>query len=408
MWRFIGLRYSLDRSQDHLLAFLSRLSMAGLVLGVALLIVVLSVMNGFDREMRQRILSLVPHITIMPWSAEADWNALAESVKRQAGVADVAPFVELQAMLVKGRKLEPALVYGVSAARETAGLGRFVDLERLAPPATAESGADLPVILGAGLARSLGVTQGDRLNLLLPAPPQSQDSVRFRRVQLVQILDSGTEVDERLVLLDLYAARALSADKVAIGLRVSLDDVFSARAIAWELRNRLGFQYQFSDWTSQLGNLYHAIQMSRNLVVIMLLAVVVVAVFNIVSTLVMVVNEKESDIAILRSLGAPPGQIIRTFLLYGAVIGLLGVGLGGLLGAALSLSITEIVAGLEKLLGMQFLHADVYPISYLPSDLRWPDLLAVCGVSYLICLVATLYPAWRASRVHPAEVLSYR
>lgn len=406
MWRFIGLRYSLDRYSDHLLAFLSRLSTAGLVLGVALLIVVLSVMNGFDREMRERILSLVPHVTIMPWSAEEDWNALAKTVQRHPGVASVSPFLELQAMLVKGRALEPALVYGVSAAHEskTAGLQRFVDLNRL----VVADDKVLPVILGSGLAETLGVEEGDRLNLLLPASAASADSVRFQRVQLVQVLRSGTEVDQRLVLMDLYAAKTLSAQTVAIGLRLSLEDVFAARAVAWELRNNIGYHYQFNDWTSQLGNLYQAIQMSRKLVVIMLLAVVAVAVFNIVSTLVMVVHEKESDIAILRSLGAPPAQIVYSFMLYGAVIGAIGVAMGGGLGALLSLFITDLVAALESLLGIQFLQSDVYPISYLPSDLRWPDVLTVCGVSYGICLVATLYPAWRASKVQPAEVLSYR
>jgi lipoprotein-releasing system permease protein len=406
VWHFIGLRYSLDRYSDHLLAFLSRLSIAGLVLGVALLIVVLSVMNGFDREMRERILSLVPHITIMPWSADEDWNALADTVERHPGVAAVAPFIELQAMLVKGRKLEPALVYGVSSTHETkvSGLKGFVDLERLS---TAQDGL-LPVILGSGLAKSLKVKAGDKLNLLLPAPPQSSNSVRFQRVQLVQVLHSGTEIDQRLVLMDLYAAKALSAQKVAIGLRLALDNVFAARAIGWELRNNIGYQYQFNDWTSQLGNLYQAIQMSRKLVVIMLLAVVAVAVFNIVSTLVMVVHEKESDIAILRSLGAPPSQIIYSFMLYGAVIGAIGVVMGGALGVVLSVFITDIVAAVESALGVQFLKSDVYPISYLPSDLRWSDVMTVCGVSYLICLVATLYPAWRASKVQPAEVLSYR
>lgn len=406
MWRFIGLRYSLDRYSDHLLAFLSRLSTAGLVLGVTLLIVVLSVMNGFDREMRERILSLVPHVTVMPWSAEEDWNALADTVRRHPGVAEVSPFIELQAMLVKGRNLEPALVYGVSARHEAraSGLQRFVDLDRL----NAASDDLVPVIMGSGLAESLKVEEGDRLNLLLPAAPQSPDSVRFQRARLVQILHSGTEVDQRLVLMDLYAAKALSASSAAIGLRLSLKDVFAARAIAWELRNTVGYQYQFNDWTSQLGNLYQAIQMSRKLVVIMLLAVVAVAVFNIVSTLVMVVHEKESDIAILRSLGAPPSQIVCSFVLYGAIIGAIGVAAGGALGALLSLFITDIVAALESALGIQFLKSDVYPISYLPSDLRWPDVLTVCGISYGICLVATLYPAWRASKVQPAEVLSYR
>ncbi len=404
MWRFIGIRYSLDRNADHLLAFLSRLSTAGLVLGVALLIVVLSVMNGFDREMRERILSLVPHITIIPWSNTEDWQELASTAQRQPGVAAVAPYIELQAMLAKGRSMEPALIYGVDAEMEkgASGLARFVDLDAL------KAGGEYPaIILGRALADNLGVDVGDKVNVVLPASPESSQNVRFQRVEVTQLLNSGTEIDQRLVLLDLYAARSL-APAESIGLRITVHDVFAARAIAWELRNTLGFHYRFSDWSSKLGNLYHAIQMSRNLVVIMLLAVVAVAVFNIVSTLVMVVHEKEGDIAILRSQGAAPSQIIKTFLLYGAVIGLIGVAIGGALGALAASWITEMVAALEAALGMQFLHSDVYPISYLPSDLRWADWWLVCGVSYAICLLATLYPAWRASRVQPAEVLSYR
>ena len=374
------------------------------MLGVALLIVVLSVMNGFDREMRERILSLVPHITIIPWSETEDWQKLSSTARQQPGVAAVAPYMELQAMLAKGRIMEPALIYGVDADLEqgVSGLERFVDLTRL------KAEGEFPaVILGRGLAQSLGLNAGDKVNLVLPASPDSAQNVRFQRVEVAQILNSGTEIDQRLLLMDLYAARAFAPGE-AIGLRITVEDVFAARSIAWELRNTLGFHYRFSDWSSKLGNLYHAIQMSRNLVVIMLLAVVAVAVFNIVSTLVMVVHEKEGDIAILRSQGAAPVQIIKTFLLYGAVIGLIGVLMGGILGALAATWITELVALIESLLGIQFLHSDVYPISYLPSDLRWGDWWLVCGVSYAICLLATLYPAWRASRVQPAEVLSYR
>ena len=405
MWQFIGLRYSLDRNADHLLAFLSRLSTAGLVLGVALLVVVLSVMNGFDREMRERILSLVPHVTVKPWSAEEDWDAMAKVARSQPGVAAVAPFIEFPAMLSRGRNMEPALVYGVDAALEdrVSGLARFVDLQTL--KGSDERGT--PVIIGAGLAKQLNVAKGDNLNLVTPSAARQAQNVSFRRLLVADILESGTEIDQRLVLMELYAARAIGVDP-AIGLRVSLVDVFGARQIAWELRNRLGFHYQYSDWTAQLGNLYHAIQMSRNLVVVMLLAVVAVAVFNIVSTLVMVVHEKEGDIAILRSQGATPGHIIKIFLLYGAVIGFVGVAAGGLLGALGAWAITDIVALIERVTGTQFLQGDVYPITYLPSDLRLGDWLMVCGVSYLICLLATLYPAWRAAKVQPAMVLSYR
>lgn len=400
---FVGLRYSLDRNTNQLVSFLSRLSMFGLVLGVALLITVLSVMNGFDREMRGRILSLVPQLTVTPWSAAEDWQQLATELEGYQGVAGTAPFVQLNGMLIKNQKVQPALFYGLDPQRE-ARVSNIADYADLSLLVTDNNGA-VPVILGAGLARALGVDEGDRVVVAIPS---SSSKVGFRRATVVGTVSTGTELDQNLLLLDLQQAKKMQAGSASVGVRVRLDDVFSAPALAWELRNSLDRFYLIRDWTQQFGNMYQAIQMSRRLVSIMLLAVVAVAVFNVVSTLVMVVNDKQSDIGILRSQGASQGQILRVFLIYGAVIGLLGALLGAALGIGLALSVTDAVAALERLLNIQFLKSDVYPISYLPSDLRWQDVLLVSGVSFVMSLLATVYPAVRASRMPPAEALRYR
>ncbi len=402
---FVGLRYSLDKNTNQLVAFLSRLSMLGLILGVALLIVVLSVMNGFDREMRGRILALVPQLTVTPWSENEEWPALAQRLQQHPEVEAAAPFVQLNAMLVKGQQMLPVLAYGLlpEREREVSRLQEYVDLDLLQSDVSG-----LPVVLGRAVAEKLGLAVGDSVNAAVPQPRAAGSQIRFRRLTVVATVSTGTELDQNLLLLHLNQARELQDDSASVGVRLRLADVFAAPRVGWELRNNLDRFYLVQDWTQQFGNMYEAIQLSRRLVAIMLLAVVAVAVFNIVSTLVMVVNDKQGDIAILRSQGATPRQILQVFLIYGAVIGFVGAGLGAGLGVGLSLAVTDLVAGVERLLGIQFLHSDVYPISYLPSDLRWPDALLVAGVSYLMSLLATLYPAWRASKVAPAEALRYR
>lgn len=403
---FVGLRYSLDRDSSQLVSFLSRLSMLGLILGVALLIVVLSVMNGFDREMRGRILALVPQLTVTPWSQQDEWQVLAERLEQHPGIVATAPFVQLNGMLIRNRSVEPALVYGLDPQyeRQVSLIHSYTDIDRL----TARSDDGVAAIVGAALARKLGVASGDRLAIAVPRSGASGSNVAFTRLRVVDTVATGTELDQNLLLMHIDATADLGAGAVDIGVRARLADVFAAPRVGWELRNSLERYYAIEDWTQKFGNMYQAIQLSRKLVAIMLLAVVAVAVFNVVSTLVMVVNDKQADIAILRSQGAAPRQILRIFLVYGAVIGVFGVVLGGGLGILLSLAVTDIVAWVERLFQIQFLHSDVYPISYLPADLRWQDVLLVTAVSYLMSLLATLYPAWRASRVPPAEALRYR
>lgn len=398
----IGLRYSMDRSGNQLVSFLSRLSMVGLILGVALLVVVLSVMNGFDQEMRSRILALVPHITLQPWQSGAmDAESLQAEVATHPAVTGSAPFLQGNVLLIKGAAVEPALLLGIDpeAEAKVSSLNSFVDLDRLRASVDG-------LILGSALAAKLDVAEGDRLSLAVPQSDQARD-VRFARLPILAVVATGTELDQQLLVGSLRNVQSLLPEGEPPSLRVSIDDVFAAPRIAWELASVHGREYIVRDWTQQFGNMYHAIQMSRKLVVVMLLAVVAVAIFNIVSTLVMVVNDKSADIAILRSQGASRGDILRSFLVYGAVIAGVGTSIGGGLGVMLSLVIGDLVAALEQSLGLQLLQSDVYPINYLPSALRWGDILGVCGTAYGMSLIATLYPAWRASRQPPAEALRH-
>ncbi|WP_373080441.1 lipoprotein-releasing ABC transporter permease subunit [Zhongshania sp.] len=397
---YIGLRYSSGRSGSQLVSFLSRLSMLGLVLGVALLVTVLSVMNGFDREMRSRILALVPHITLQPWAVgTTDWQTLRSDVERHPEVLATAPFIQGSAMLIKGGLVEPGLFYGVepTAEAKVSTIQDYVDLRVLAASSKA-------VILGKALADRLGVGEGERITFGVPQAAGSQN-VRFVQMTVGALVATGTELDQQMVLMHIDQAQTLFLEPQPVSLRVTVTDVFAAPQVAWELASVHGRDFMLKDWSQQFGNMYHAIQMSRKLVVIMLLAVVGVAVFNVVSTLVMVVNDKRADIGILRSQGASQGDILRIFLSYGAVIGAVGSIAGGVLGVILALFIGDVVAAIEGFWGLKLLQSDVYPINYLPADIRVPDVLAVCGLAYVMSLLATIYPAWRASRMAPAEAL---
>lgn len=394
---FVGLRYSLGRGSGELLSFLSRLSMAGLIIGIAILVTVLSVMNGFDREMRQRILALVPHISLEPWSAQSeDWASLRQQVMRHDAVRAAAPYLKGDALLIKAGVAEPIQFFGIdpTSEPEVSSLGDFADLTQL-------TGQYL--ILGSGVANRLGVGPGDSVSMAIPA---EKSGVRFHRFQVGGIAATGTELDHQLVVLHIQSAAELLPE-ARPSLRVSVIDVFAAPRIAWELSTVHGNEFIISDWSRQFGNMYHAIQMSRKLVVIMLLSVVAVAVFNIVSTLVMVVNDKRGDIAILRSQGAGRLDILKIFLVYGAMIGGIGSTLGAFAGIALSLGIGDLLAAIETLFGVTLLSSEVYPISYLPVDIRGSDVLLVVAVAYLMSILASLYPAWRASRQAPAEALRH-
>lgn len=409
---FIGARYTGSRRGSRLTTFLSRTAIAGLAIGVALLILVLSVMNGFEREMRERILGLVPHVTLFPGAVEEDWQTAAKRIEKMPGVAAVTPLLQLNGMLVNGEHVATALLFGVDPQREVRAtrLAAFIEQEPLArlteDPRT--------LVLGRGLASKLAVVPGARVTIVVPddKPGEvggaSRLQPRIERFTVAGLIDSGTELDESMVLLRLDAAQQLGGvGPESVALRVMLHDLFAAPRIAADLWRALEGRYYASDWTSSQGNLYSAIRLSKQLVGMMLAIIIAVAAFNVVSALVLVVNDKHGDIAILRSQGATSAGIVRIFLVQGFLVGVIGTLIGVLIGIGLALAITDFVALLERLLHIQFLKADVYPIGYLPSDLRWPDVLQVALTALVMSTLAALYPAWRAAKVQPALALRY-
>lgn len=410
MWRFatlIGLRYAGSSNRGALVAFISRVSMLGLVLGVALLIVALSVMNGFERELRERILSLVPHVSLQPVVPLRDWQGMSAAVQAHPDVLAAAPYVDLQGLLMYRTRVVPVMLHGVDPAAEAriSTIGSYLQSGQL----DSLGGTADRIIVSESLARRLGAAVGDGVLVLVPdTNAQGQVLPRATRVTLAGVYRTGTEVDTMLVLTGLHTAMRLRGmPDVVQGIRFQVRDLFQAPRVAREVVQGLGIAVHALDWTRTHGNLYEAIRLSRNMVGILLFLIIAVAVFNVVSTLFLIVKDKEGDIAILRTLGASPAAIMAVFIVQGSLIGLVGTAIGGCVGVLLSLGVTEAVAGIEQLLGVQFLKAEVYPVSYLPSALAWRDVALVCSVALVMSFVATLYPSWRAARMRPAEVLRY-
>jgi lipoprotein-releasing system permease protein len=403
----VAFRYTFALGRGNLSTFLSSLSMLGLVLAIGLLIIVLSVMNGFDKEMRERILSLVPHVTVYSHLPMADWREPAGLISAHPDVVEVSPFVQFDVLLMRGGDIETAAGIGLDAG-DTALVRRM--LANLgSDDASAFRERDDALVLGIGLARKLGVAVGDRLTLIVPGDGREQAlrAARFETAYLVGILDTGTELDQATALVQLpLAAHLAGMDGAVSGLRVATSDIFRARQIGWELTQNLPPGFYATNWMMTHGNLYAAIQLSRDMISILLFSIIAVAAFNVVSSLVLVVFDKRGDIAILRTLGAFPRDIAWIFILQGGMIGLVGVVLGCVLGIMGSLAVPSLVAGLERISGMQFLNTDVYPVSFLPVDLLPGDILLVAAVAFGMCLVAAVYPARRAAALAPAQVLN--
>ncbi len=404
---FIGIRYAAAKRNNQLVSFISWVSMLGMTVGVALLILVLSVMNGFDREMRTRILGLVPHVTVTAYGPEQDWQAIKEKVLQHSEVKAVAPYTQLNAMLLRGTDVETVLIYGIDPLQErnVSIINDYVDSAAL----DGLSGSSNGIVMGAALAERLGIVSGDSVNLMVPQEnSQGRANPKFARLKVLALFDTGTEIDQSIALMGIEKSLSLmAANKRNQGLRISVTDTFEAPRIGWELSQNIPYGYTARDWTRTHGNLYSAIQLSKQLVGLMLLTIIAVAAFNVVSALVMIVTDKRGDIAILRTAGASPGGIMAVFMMQGTLIALIGTAMGTLIGVVLSLVITDSVAALESVLNIQFLNSDVYPVDYLPSDLRLIDVAKVCGTAFVMSLLATVYPAWRAARVQPAEALRY-
>ncbi|WP_434656746.1 lipoprotein-releasing ABC transporter permease subunit [Pseudomonas sp. R3-56] len=408
---FIGTRYTRAKRRNHFVSFISLTSIIGLALGVVVMIVVLSVMNGFDHEMRTRVLGMVPHATLETGEAISDWPSLAAKVKQNPQVLAVAPFTQMQGLLTNDGKVSKVLLNGIDPGleRQVSIIDNFMrqgKLDDLAP-------GSFGIVIGDKAATKLGVAIGDKLTFVAPEVTVTPGGMfpRMKRFTVVGIFHVGAgELDGYLGvtnLQDLARLHRWKPDQVQ-GLRLKFDDLFQAPRVAWNIAQQLGEdRYYARDWTRTHGNLYQAIRMEKAMIGLLLLLIVAVAAFNIISTLVMVVNDKKGDIAILRTLGATPGQIMRIFMVQGTVIGVIGTFVGALVGMFAALNVSAAIAALEGLIGHKFLNADVYFIDYLPSQLQADDVLMVCGAALVLSFLATLYPAWRAARTQPAEALRY-
>jgi lipoprotein-releasing system permease protein len=407
----IGTRHLRSTHRRGFVSFVAFMSVCGLMLGVATLIVVLSVMNGFERELRTRMLAVTAHATIAGLDGRlSDWRALQERVRAAPGVSAAAPYVESQAMFANGRRMAGASVRGVlpEEERTTSGLAQHLTAGTLA----ALSPGSYATILGTALAHELNVRVGDSVILIAPEGTATPTGVvpRMRRFRVAGLFQSGMyEYDRGLALINLSDAQLLFRDGADVtGLRLAFADPLRAPALVKSIALSLGGPgFYVNDWTQDHANFFRAIRTEKTMMFLILLMIVAVAAFNIVATLVMIVKEKQTDIAILRTLGAAPRNVLLTFAIQGVLIGLAGTLLGTGLGTLLADNLQHLVAGLERLLGTQFLDARVYYMSDLPAYVERADVLKVCVVAFLLCVLATIYPAWRAARTAPAEALRH-
>jgi lipoprotein-releasing system permease protein len=407
---FIGRRYLRAKRQNNFISFISLVSMAGIALGIAALIVVLSVMNGFQKEVRGKILGVAAHIQINGFEGGlANWRELMESSRQQAEVVGVAPFVSGQGLLVLGQTVRGVGIRGIDPAQETAvaDLGQDMRAGRLDALKSGEYG----IILGAELARALQAQLGTKVQLVVPQGSITPAGMvpRMRNFTVVGIFSSGHfEYDMNLALIQIHDAQVLyRLDDNVSGVRLKVQDLERAPLIARELARNLRVDGYVTDWTQQNATYFRAVQIEKRMMFIILTLIIAVAAFNLVSTLVMVVTDKHPDIAILRTLGAAPGTIMKIFVVQGALVGMIGTAIGVIGGVVLAINVSAVVSTIEHLFGFQILSKEVYFISELPSDLHWNDVGLIALIAFSMALVATLYPSWRASKVNPAEALRY-
>ena len=407
---WIGRRYLSSTHRRGFISIVAFISVAGLTLGVAVLIVVLSVMNGFERELRTRILAVTAHATLMGLEGTLDdWRSARQVALATAGVRAAVPYIEAQSMLAHGETITGAQVRGIEPAEERTAdslADRMVEgkLASLTP-------GSWHIVLGDALARELGAQVGESVVLIAPEGTATPTGVvpRMRRFTVSGIFSSGMyEFDRGLALVDLAdAARLYRTGERVTGLRLEFDDPYAAPRIVREVALALGGGFYVSDWTRNHANFFRSIEITKSLMFVILLMIVAVAAFNIVATLVMIVKDKQTDIAILRTLGAGPRNVLGSFAIQGVLIGLAGTALGAGLGILVARHLESLVRMLERALGTQFLDARVYYMSDLPAFVEWRDVAQVCGVAFVLCALATLYPAWRAARTAPAEALRH-
>ncbi len=405
---FIGLRYTRAKRRNHFISFISLVSLMGIALGVTVLITVLSVMNGFDRELRERILGMVPHVSIMAYGGGLkDWPQVAERLAPFTEISQMSPVVAGQGMIASSKATRYVFVNGIDPATE--------ENSRLMQSMKAGSITDLKpgefnILLGVPLLKDLGLSIGDFVTLVTPEAALTPAGLipRFKRFKIVGAFEVGYEYDTSFAYIEISDAQKLfKMGDTVTGIQIKTDDLFGAPRLKQALHQFLGKSYSVSDWTRTSGNFFEAVKLEKTLMFLMLILIIAVAAFNILSALVMMVTDKQADIAILRTLGALPKTIMGIFMVQGMVIGIIGTSIGIVCGTLLALNITALISSIEHYFGVKFLSAEVYYISELPSVVVVSDILNIAVVALVLSFFATLYPAWHASRTQPAQALRY-
>ncbi len=406
---FIGARYTRAKRRNHFISFISMTSMIGLSLGVLAMITVLSVMNGFQREMSSRILGMVPHAMIIGAKPLDDWQPVAAAALKNPEVVAAVPFTEMEGMLSYKGSMQPIQISGIDPAQE--GKVSIVtqhivqgSLEDLKP-------GEFGVVVGEITARRFRLNVGDKLTLIVPEASSEPGGItpRMQRLNVVGIFKVGAELDGSMAMIHMADAAQMQRwePNQVQSVRLKIKDLYAAPAVSGAIAGSLGDGYRADDWTHTQGSLFSAMKMEKTMIGLLLLMIIAVAAFNIIATLIMVVNDKGADIAILRTIGATPGQIMGTFMVQGSLIGVVGTLIGGVLGVALALNVSDVVGWIERVSGQHIFTSDVYFISSLPSELQWGDVALICSAGLVMSFLATIYPAWRASQVEPAMALRY-
>lgn len=408
---FIGLRYTRAKRRNHFISFISLISLMGITLGMTALITVMSVMNGFQKEIRARILGVASHVQVSSFEGNlTGWQQIADEVVKQPKVEAAAPYVSAQGMVSLNQVVQGVLVRGVMPSLEdkVADFAQMMvvgELDQLVP-------GEFGIVIGMELARALGAFKGDKIVLISPQGQVTPAGIlpRLKQFTVTGIFEAGHfEYDSGLVLIHMTDAQKLyrmGEDRVS-GVRLKLNDMFQAPQVVNELSSVMPANIFISDWTRQHANYFRAIQIEKRMLSLILALIIAVAAFNIVSTLVMAVTDKQSDIAILRTLGASPRSIMKIFVVQGTFIGVVGTALGVIGGVLLAYNVGDVVAFIEWIFNVQFLSREVYYISTIPSDPQFADIATVAVVSFVLSLLATIYPSYRASKVNPAEALRY-
>ena len=408
---FIGLRYTRAKRRNHFISFISLMSMIGIALGVLVLITVLSVMNGFDHEIKKRVFSMVPPVTVTTLSDfVSNWQEVENLIKRNPNVISVAPFVTGQVLITNDGVVQPAILDGIDPALEkniTELPQKIVQgkLDQLVP-------GEFGIILGEELYDRLNASIGDKITVVTPEVSLTPAGVipRFKRFTVIGVFraGSGFGFDGTLAFINLHDGQKLMQLGTAVsGVHASIKNVYAATQVSQQLTAELGPNARVTNWTEQFGAFFHAVSLEKTMMFFILLLIIAVAVFNLVCTLMMVVNDKESDIAILRTFGATPKMIMAIFMVQGAIVGVVGTFIGVVGGIALAQNVTVLVNWIERIFHVQFLSSSVYFVNYLPSELQSADIIRISLASLIFSLLATIYPAWRASRTQPVEALRY-